>query len=272
MFINDFEAIGYALAALHSDSATTGAECKLDQEESLQSLHSAPVISSAPIACIGAGTGLGNCFCCPFDRDDGRGGKAVAHGVFCSEGGMTDTFSPRTEEEWGLKKWLMAKHGEYVEIERIVSGPGLADVARYIASTVDDEAGAAAAVVAELDATEPDAQAAVVSRHALSADGQGVARDVCWRALTIFLRTYGREVGAAAQRFMSFGGLYIAGGILPKVLNEETKAIFVGAFLDQGPKMSETVSKVPLTLITSEDSGLKGALFKALTVLSSSAQ
>jgi glucokinase len=109
LFINDFEAIGYALAALHSESAEV--ECKLSAN-ALQALHTAPAISAAPIACIGAGTGLGNCFCCPFSVDDGRGGKAVTHGVFCSEGGMTDTFSPRTEEEWGLKKFLMAKHGQ----------------------------------------------------------------------------------------------------------------------------------------------------------------
>ena len=53
---------------------------------------------------------------------------------------------------------------------------------------------------------------------------------------------------------------------VPKVLNADSQRIFVSAFLDQGPKMTETVSKVPLTLVTSDDAGLKGALFKALKI------
>ena len=68
----------------------------------------------------------------PVSESDGN----TSYHVFPSESGMGDTFSPRNQTEWNLKQFLMKKHGEYIEIERIVSGPGLADVYRFLLSKI----------------------------------------------------------------------------------------------------------------------------------------
>ena len=111
------------------------------------------------IGCMGAGTGLGLVFLTPVLQSDG----SASYHVFPSEGGMGDTFSPRNATEWGLKQFLMKKHGEYIEIERIVSGPGLADVYRFLLwkNKISD---------ANVDAIDEDKQGAYVSSLAQSYD------------------------------------------------------------------------------------------------------
>ena len=119
-FINDFESIGHSLAASHSlnpvdvpDVGTLSTQCR---PKNLHVLHPGQNNSGQVIGCMGAGTGLGLVFLTPALQSDG----SVSYHVFPSEGGMGDTFSPRNQTEWNLKQFLMKKHGEYIEIERIV--------------------------------------------------------------------------------------------------------------------------------------------------------
>lgn len=104
---NDFLAVGYGLLTL-------------DEETECIALQRAPKQTNAPIACIGAGTGLGECFLCPANG---------SYECFPSEGGHAE-FAPRNDEEIGLLKYLSKKFAQHhrISIERVVSGPGLANV------------------------------------------------------------------------------------------------------------------------------------------------
>eukprot|EP00943_MAST-04B_sp_MAST-4B-sp1_P004729 g4729.t1 len=258
-FINDFESIGHSLAASHSrnpvdvpDVGTLSTQCR---PKNLHVLHPGQKNGGQVIGCMGAGTGLGLVFLTPALQSDG----SVSYHVFPSEGGMGDTFSPRNQTEWNLKQFLMKKHGEYIEIERIVSGPGLADVYRFLLLTNK-------ILDVNVDSIDEDKQGAYVSSLAESfetgkADNSNELSRVALEALDLFLDVYGRALGASALTLMCFSGLYIAGGILSKVLwRLKQKNILVSSYLNQGPKMSGTVSDIPLILIKDPDVGLLGAL------------
>jgi glucokinase len=252
-FINDFEAIGHSLAALHDTSTAFPDICK---PKDLHTLHEpAERVSNTVIACMGAGTGLGLVYLTPSENG--------AYNVFPSEGGMVDSFSPRTEEEWKLKRFLMEKHGEYIEIERIVSGPGLVDVYRFFCDeglpSFNDEGRKRMAL---LNSIAPDEQGSFVSKLARAAATQDSnSSDPALKALDLFLKVYGKCLGTTTINFLPYSGLYIAGGILQKVLwRLEQHPGFVNAYLSQGPKMSEIPAKIPLTLIGDSSVGLSGAL------------
>ena len=141
------------------------------------------------IGCMGAGTGLGLVFLTPALQSDG----SVSYHVFPSEGGMGDTFSPRNQTEWNLKQFLMKKHGEYIEIERIVSGPGLADVYRFLLLTNK-------ILDVNVDSIDEDKQGAYISSLAESfetgkADNSNELSRVALEALDLFLDVYGRAFG-----------------------------------------------------------------------------
>ena len=118
-----------------------------------------------------------------------------------------------------------------------------------------------------MDAIDEDKQGAYVSSLAQSYDTGKAPNDanelnrVALEALDLFLDVYGRALGASALTLMCFSGLYIAGGILSKVLwRLKQKNVLVSSYLNQGPKMSGTVSEIPLILIKDPDVGLLGAL------------
>lgn len=246
-FVNDFEAIGHSIAAQCRGGKGADARC---QPKSLRTLYTSETQGSlGVVGCMGAGTGLGVVF---LTRDNSGDYK-----VFPSEGGMTDSFSPRNELEWELKKYLMQLHGEYIEIERIVSGPGLVDVYRFLCS------GDAAAFQA-LAVIEPDLQPLHVSTLAQQAFNAG-QQSSALAALDLFLTVYGRALGAACVTLMPYEGIYIAGGILSKLLwRLESENPLLTAYLDLGPKMSMISKGVSLTLIMDETVGLSGALKVAL--------
>ena len=117
-FLNDFEALGWAIAA-HLDPNAMPA-CKV---ASPIVLHAAQPLASAAAACIGAGTGLGACYIVPHPTtrtEASGGGGCPAYLVLPSEAGMTDTLCPRTEEEWALLQWLRDKYGAYVEVGDVI--------------------------------------------------------------------------------------------------------------------------------------------------------
>lgn len=244
-FVNDFESIGHAIA-----SWKQGNGAKDSHPSEWRELYAGQTKGpDGVIACMGAGTGLGLVFLT-------RGSSEFT--VFASEGGMIDSFSPRTELEWELKKYLMKLHGDYIEIERIVSGPGLVDVYRFLCQSD-------AAALQAVNAIEPDLQPQHVSALAQQAFEAGVQSEAL-TALNIFLTVYGRALGSAAVTLMPFEGLFIAGGILEKLLwrLKENDNPLLAAYLALGPKVSMISRDVPLILITDDKVGLRGALKVAL--------
>ena len=279
--INDFEAQGYGLLTL-SDAEVT-------------KLNGATPKPGAPIACVGAGTGLGECFL-----------TASAEGTYTcwpSEGGHAE-FSPRSaltgeflehlreklafdtagtpekmakyfdrwdingdgtisraEFEEALKQWdVHDLKPRRVSVERVVSGPGLAAIYGFLRKHWAYADKVDAAVDESWKASDKDKRGAIVAQCAHRGN------TVCAKAVSIFTQCYGSEVGVAALKWLPYGGLYISGGIAAKNPGWVQSSDFLDSYRDKG-RMSNLVMSVPLYLVLVEDTGERGALFYAVQML-----
>lgn len=232
--INDFEAIGYGIDAL--DPAD------------LIPLQAGEQIPREPRVVIGAGTGLGVCLMAWCE-----GG----YRVLPSEGGHAD-FSPLDELQYGLQKFLAKRHG-HVSYERVVSGPGLVEICEYLCATGGEDG---AKTWAELQCSED--VAAEISR--IGMDG---ANPFTSLALDIFSRTYGAYAGNLALISLAKGGVYIAGGIAPKLIDKLRDGSFMGSFYSKG-RYESYLSSLPVSVIANPDVGLLGARQVAFDLLSKS--
>jgi glucokinase len=206
------------------------------------------------MAVIGAGTGLGECFLVSL-------GDAVK--VYPTEGGHTD-FAPRSELEFQLLKYLLAKHNiDRVSVERVVSGLGLVSIyqflrdrdfapeTREIAETVrtwEKEVGLSERTV------DPGA---FIGKAALDKSDR-----LSEETMQIFVEAYGAEAGNLALKTLCFGGLYVAGGIAGKILPLLKGGNFLTAFSNKG-RMSTLLEKMPVRIITNPQVGLIGAAIRA---------
>jgi glucokinase len=192
---------------------------------------------------IAAGTGLGEALLVR----DGRGWRPSA-----TEGGHVD-FAPRDALEDELLAWLRARHGR-VSYERVLSGRGLADLWRFFAET--GRGSAPAAFEARFAAAEDPA--AVVTEAAL--DGS------CERArlaLGLFATIYGAEAGNLALKALALGGVYLGGGIAPRILPVLKAGGFRQAFTAKG-RLSPVLERIPVRVIRDERAALWGAATVAL--------
>ncbi len=188
------------------------------------------------IALIGAGTGLGEAF---VIRDaDGRR-------TYPSEGGHAG-FAPRTSLERDLLAWLAADLG-HVSGERIISGPGLERIYRFLAER--EPAREQRAVREEVD----DEGAAAISRHGLDGSNAFSAQ-----ALDIFVSAYGSKAGNLALTVLATGGVFIVGGIAPAIVKKLMDGTFLAAFRDKG-RMSEMMERMPVRVVMNDNVGLYGA-------------
>lgn len=226
--VNDLEAMASSVLVLESS------EIRILQEGIEDPAGNAAVLA--------AGTGLG---------------EALLHnlnGAFvpaASEGGHAD-FAARTPRELEMVGALSAEYGR-VEVERIVSGKGLVNVFRFTHSARHAH-GACPEIPANF---EGPALAAAVSQCAL--EGR-CAR--CVEALEIFVGAYGAEAGNLALRYMATAGVYIGGGIAPKILPAIESGRFMTAFLDKEP-MVDLLRTIPVRVILNSSAGLLGAAVRA---------
>mmetsp|Transcript_14604 Transcript_14604/g.43620 ORF Transcript_14604/g.43620 Transcript_14604/m.43620 type:complete len:298 (-) Transcript_14604:35-928(-) len=238
--VNDFAANGYGVVTLEPG----------DYEDISPHGPIAPT-EGAPVACVGAGTGLGETFA------TASGGLYAA---WPSEGGHV-AFAPRGPLQERLLTHLRHKFKGRVSAERVISGKGIVNVYEFLADgEMKDK------VSAPLDRKIRSAAegAAVVSAGSYD-------NAVCEQALEVVLDAYGAELGNAAVKWLPFGGLYIAGGIAIKnheriVAADPSDSAFMQAYLDRG-RLAPVLEKIPLRLVTVDDLGLRGAHYVALTVL-----
>lgn len=185
-------------------------------------------------AVIAAGTGLGQAGLC-FD--------GTRHHPFACEGGHTD-FAAQTARDIALLQVLQARYG-HVSWERIVSGDGLVELFRQ---RLDSHA---ASIPDWLEDPQQDA-AALVSQRALAGDDA-----LCVEALEWFIELYGREAGNLALKLNATGGVYLGGGIAPKILPALQDGRFIQAFLDKG-RMRPLLESMPVSVICEEYVALYG--------------
>jgi glucokinase len=189
------------------------------------------------MAVIAAGTGLGEAF---LVRD---GARYVA---VASEGGHCD-FAPRTDIEIDLLCALRKEHGR-VSWERVVSGPGSLAIYRHLRARRGTPE--PAWLAARLEAEDP---AAVVSEVALAGTDP-----VCVDALDVFVAAYGAEAGNLALKAMAIGGVFLAGGIAPKILPRLAAGNFLAAFCDKG-RLADLMATIPVRVVLEPRTALLGA-------------
>jgi glucokinase len=161
-----------------------------------------------------------------------------------SEGGHAD-FAPRNAREVALMESLTRMHGR-AHIEHIVSGPGLVNVLRFVAETRGGSA-----VLA--NATSDDALPARITQAALDKSDPA-----CVDALELFLTVYGAASGNLAMTCMATGGVYLGGGIPPRILPAFDGGQFMTAFLAKSP-MDDLMHAIPVSIILNDQAGLLGA-------------
>ena len=223
--INDFAVIGYGLDAL--------------AERDLEILQKGLIRPRAPRALLGAGTGLGQAILV-WQNDH--------YAVLSTEGGHAD-FAPVTEIQIGLWRALHAQYG-HVSYERLLSGQGLIDIFQHLTTTHRPSAEL-------LSALQGADRAAIISEFGLS------HRDaVAQQALELFASIYGQQAGNLALTTLAEGGVYIAGGIAPKLIQQLKAGGFMQAFVAKG-RYSDWLSNLQVAVVMNPKVGLLGAALAA---------
>jgi glucokinase len=190
-------------------------------------------------AVVAAGTGLGEA---GLLWDEGQ----RRHQIFACEGGHCD-FAPRNELEIDLLRYLLARFG-HVSYERILSGPGLVNVYVFLKDTHRGEE--PQWLRDEIAAGDPSA---AISRAAVSAKAA-----LAEQALDLWISIYGAEAGNMALKVLASGGVFLAGGIAPKILPKLAGPLFMQAFLSKG-RLQPVLEDIPVRVITNGNTGLLGA-------------
>jgi len=222
--LNDLEAAAYGMLFIDAHERVVLNPGKTD--------------ATGNIAVVAAGTGLGEAM---LYWDGTR------HHPVASEGGHCD-FSPRTDREIELLKYLRQRLNGHVSYERILSGPGLYNVYQFLR---DSGHGSEPDWLGEeLRGGDPSA---TISRHALSCQDP-----LCVEALDTFVAIYGAEAGNLALKCLAVGGVYIGGGIAPQILPALTRDTFMDAFLDKG-RFAPLLQDMPVYIATNPQAPLLGA-------------
>ena len=223
--INDLEANGYGVAELSHDQIYTLSEGDASQ------------IGNR--ALIAAGTGLGQGLLIWNGR---------THTPYPSEGGHVD-YAPRNEDEIDLLRFLKQKYNGRVSYERVVAGMGLTSIYEFLREVRGMEE---PAWLTERFAKAHDPNS-VITEMALSAKSE-----ICEKALDMFVSAYGAEAGNLALKVLSVGGLYVGGGIAPRILEKLKDGTFMKAFTDKG-RLSQLLVNMPVRIILESRAALLGA-------------
>jgi glucokinase len=221
--LNDLEANAYGIAVL--------------SDKDFIVLNAGRPGESGNCALISAGTGLG---------EAGLLFEEGTYHPFPSEGGHAD-FAPRNELEIELLRYLLHEHG-HVSYERVLSGPGLYNIYRFLRDT--GKASEPAGLAEEIALGDPSA---AIAKSAL----KGTA-EIAIQALDIFVSVYGAEAGNLALKVMATGGIFVGGGIAPKIAAKLEDGAFMKTFAAKG-RVSAVLESIPVRVITNDLTALLGA-------------
>lgn len=226
--LNDLEAAAYGMLFLKADE--------------LHTLNSGNPARKGNVAVLAAGTGLGEAML----FWDGQNHQPVA-----SEGGHA-SFAPQTDEEIELLKYLRKEFGGHVSYERVISGNGLQNIYTFLRDTgFAEEPDWLAEKLAKGDPNAVIAETALNNEHTL-----------CMEALRMFAEIYGAEAGNLALKCLSIGGVFIGGGIAPKILPALERG-FLSGFTAKG-RFSKLLNSIPVKVALNPRAPLIGAAHYAL--------
>jgi glucokinase len=235
--VNDFHALALGILAVG--------------QADLVMLNEGARDASGPCVLIGAGTGLGEAVLVP-----GAGGRYV---VLASEGGHAD-FAPRDEQEIGILRFLLQRY-QHVSWERVLSGDGLVNLSEALAHLTGLPLPETVARAIEADRAEAPA--------AISAAAHG--DPLCRRVLQTFASIYGAEAGNLALKTLATGGVYVAGGIAPKILPFLSDGTFREGFLGKG-RMRHLLEAMPVAVVLQPNTAVFGAALLAASAATETAQ
>jgi glucokinase len=221
--INDLEASGYGIAAL--------------EVKDFEILNQGAPDARGNRAIVSAGTGLGEAVLYRDGREDRP---------FASEGGHAD-FAPRNHLEMDLLDFLLKRHSR-VSVERVVSGQGLLAIYQFLKDT--GRAEEPTWLVEQMRHKDPPA---VITENAL-----GGKSSLCVQTLDLFVSIYGAEAGNMALKVMATGGVYLGGGIAPKIIAKLRDPAFMNAFTSKG-RLKPLLQATPVRVILNPRIALLGA-------------
>jgi glucokinase len=224
LLLNDSQANAYGLSELSSDQ--------------LYTLSEGDVRQTGNRALIAAGTGLGEVY---LVWDGSR------HIPYSSEGGHSD-YAPRNEDEIDLMRYLLKKYQGRLSYDRVVSGQGLTNIYEFLRDVRRMET--PDWLAARMTADDPNA---VIADLAMAGKSE-----ICEKTLEMFVSAYGAEAGNLALKTLSLGGLYVGGGIAPKILDKLKDGAFMRAFTDKG-RLSRLLIDMPVQIILESRTALLGA-------------
>ncbi|MFQ5451553.1 MAG: glucokinase [Nitrospinaceae bacterium] len=228
---------------LINDLAATACAVPFLGSQEVEVLQAGTGEADQRVAVLAAGTGLGEAFLLP--EGNGR------YRILDSEGGHCD-FAPRTKTESDLLLYLIEKFGR-ASIERILSGPGLSNLYQFVKGYFDiAEPAWLTREFREGDAGE------VITRNGLAHKSPA-----CERALDLFVSIYGAVAGNLALQFLTGGGVFIGGGIAPKIISLMKNGSFLSSFLSKG-RFQSYMSRVPVKVILNDKAALLGVAHYAI--------
>lgn len=222
--INDLEANGYGIAELRPDQIFT--------------LNAGDPAAVGNRALVSAGTGLGE----GVLVWDGKN-----HVPMASEGGHCD-FAARNPLEMELFQYLMEKMEGRVSFERVISGPGLTNIYTFLRDAKKMEE--PEWLRERMQSEDPNAVIGEV--------GEQGTNELCTRTLEMFCSSYGAESGNMVLKVLATGGLYVGGGIAPRILKTMCNGSFMKAFVDKG-RLSDLLIQTPVHVILESRAALIGA-------------
>jgi glucokinase len=213
------------------------------QASDLRALNRGYAIKTAPLAVVAPGTGLGEAFL----TWDGQ--HYIAH---TSEGGHAD-FAPTNELEIGLLRYLQPRL-DHVSYEWVCSGRGIPNVYAYLKDSgyAKESLGVLEQLARAKDHTPVIVEAAM---DPTSPD------PLCVATLDLFVSILGAEAGNVALKILPRGGVYIGGGIPPRILPFLQKPLFLQAFMNKG-RLAEVLHPIPIYVILNRKIGLLGAAYR----------
>jgi glucokinase len=246
LLLNDLQALGYAIPVLEPDE--------------LAVLQQGIASADGNAAVIAAGTGLGEAL---LHNLDGRFIPAA------SEGGHAN-FGPRTLREMRMAEALM-KIFDHVSVEHVLSGPGLVNVYQFTHDAFGTAPSPSHGTVLPRKLCSGVGQVRDASELPARISQSALERrcPLCVETLEIFVDVYGTEAGNLALRYVATGGVYVGGGIAPKILPALESGAFLDAFRAKGA-MKDLVATIPISVILNSDAGLIGAAVHAMTESASS--
>ncbi len=224
--INDLEANGYGIPELAPEKVFT--------------LHRGDPRAVGHRGLVSAGTGLGEALLI-WDA------KTQRHRPLPSEGGHCD-FAPRNEREIALLNYLRRTLNGRVSFERVVSGIGIKNVYAFLRD--DQKMDEPTWLRERMESEDPNA--------VIGQCGEDGSSEICFETLQMFASAFGAEAGNVALKVLSSGGMYLGGGIAPKILKTMENGEFMRAFLDKG-RLSPVLEPMPVRVILDDSCALLGA-------------